>query len=37
MNRVTAEALKQRAAQIGRIRQITEDPEQGSMTIVLEV
>jgi len=36
-NRVTAEALKQKAARIGQIKQLTEDPESGSMTIVLEV
>ena len=37
VNRVTAEALKRRAAQLGEIKQLTEDPESGSMTIVLEV
>lgn len=37
VNRVTVQALKQKAAQIGEIKQITEDPESGSMTIVLEV
>lgn len=37
VNRVTAEALKQKAAQLGEIKQLTEDPESGSMTIVLEV
>lgn len=37
VNRVTAEALKQKAAQIGQIRQISEDPQAGSLTIVLEV
>lgn len=37
VNRVTAEALKQKAAQIGQIREMTEDPEKGSLTIVLEV
>jgi hypothetical protein len=36
VNRVTAEALKQRAAQIGEIKQITEEPN-GSLTIVVEV
>lgn len=37
VNRVTAEALKQKAAQLGSIKQMTEDPEAGSLTIVLEV
>jgi hypothetical protein len=37
VNRVTAEALKQKAAQMGQIKEITEDPQAGSMTIVLEV
>lgn len=37
VNRVTAEALKQKAAQIGRIKELTEDEESGSLTIVLEV
>lgn len=37
VNRVTAQALKQKAAQIGEIKEITEDTENGSMTIVLEV
>jgi FtsH ternary system domain X5 len=37
VNRVTAEALKRKAAQIGQIKQITEDTADGSMTIVLEV
>ncbi len=37
VNRVTAEALKQKAAQIGQIKQMTEDRESGSLTIVLEV
>ena len=32
-HRVTAEALKVRAAQLGEIEEITEDPESGSMTI----
>ena len=36
-NRATAEALKQKAAQIGQIKELTEDPESGSMTIVVEV
>ncbi|MGI9472967.1 MAG: hypothetical protein ACR2NZ_15610 [Rubripirellula sp.] len=37
VNRATAEALKQKAAQIGQIKEVTEDPESGSMTIVVEV
>ena len=37
VNRVTAQALKQKAAQMGEIKQITEDLENGTMTIVLEV
>lgn len=36
-NRATAEALKQKAAQIGQIKEVTEDPESGSLTIVVEV
>jgi len=37
VNRVTAEALKQKAAQLGQIKEMTEDPQTGSLTIVLEV
>ncbi len=37
VNRVTAEALKRKAAQLGQIKEITEDARDGSMTIVLEV
>lgn len=37
VNRVIAEALKQKAAQLGQIKQITEDPQSGSLTIVVEV
>jgi hypothetical protein len=37
VNRVTAEALKRKAAQMGQIKELTEDPQTGSMTIVLEV
>ena len=37
VNRITAEALKQKAAQIGQIKEMTEDQESGSLTIVLEV
>ncbi|HJT76232.1 MAG TPA: hypothetical protein VJ739_03445 [Gemmataceae bacterium] len=37
VNRVTAEALKRKAAQMGEIKELTEDPETGSLTIVVEV
>ena len=37
VNRVTAEALKEKAAQIGQIKSLTEDTQTGSLTIVLEV
>ena len=37
VNRVTAEALKQKAAQLGQIKEMTEDQQTGSLTIVLEV
>jgi hypothetical protein len=37
VNRVTAEALKQKAAQMGQIKEMTEDPQAGSLTIVVEV
>jgi hypothetical protein len=37
INRVTAEALKQKAAQIGQIKEVTEDPQSGSLTITVEV
>ena len=37
VNRVTAEALKEKAAQIGHIKEMTEDAQTGSLTIVLEV
>lgn len=37
VNRVTAEALKQKAAQIGQVKEVTEDAETGSLTIVVEV
>ena len=36
-NRATAEALKTRAAQLGEIKSISEDPAAGSLTIVVEV
>lgn len=37
VNRVTAEALKTKAGRLGRIKEMTEDPRAGSLTIVLEV
>lgn len=37
VNRVTAEALKRKAASLGQIKEMTEDPESGSMTITVEV
>jgi len=37
VNKVTSEALKRKAAQMGQIKEITEDPQSGSMTIVVEV
>jgi hypothetical protein len=37
VNRVTAEALKRKAAQLGQIKEMTEDPQTGSLTIVVEV
>ncbi len=37
VNRVTAEALKRKAASIGQIKEMTEDPESGSLTIKVEV
>jgi hypothetical protein len=37
VNRVTAEALKRKAAQMGEIKELTEDAETGSLTIVVEV
>jgi hypothetical protein len=37
VNRVTAEALKRKAASLGQIKEMTEDPESGSLTIVVEV
>ncbi|MBC8290301.1 MAG: hypothetical protein H8E37_08290 [Planctomycetes bacterium] len=37
VNRATAEALKRKASRIGQIKEMTEDPESGSITIVLEV
>lgn len=37
VHRVTAEALKRKAAQMGQIKEMTEDPQAGSLTIVVEV
>ena len=37
VNRVTAEALKEKAAQIGQIKEMSEDAATGALTIVLEV
>lgn len=37
VNKVTAEALKRKAASMGQIKEMTEDPETGSLTIVVEV
>lgn len=37
VNKVTAEALKRKAASMGQIKEITEDEQSGSMTIVVEV
>lgn len=37
VNKVTAESLKRRAAQIGNIKEISEDAQSGSLKIVVEV
>jgi hypothetical protein len=37
VNRATAEALKIKAAQLGQIKEISEDKASGSLTIVVEV
>jgi hypothetical protein len=37
VSRVTAEALKQKAAQLGQIKDISEDPQAGNLTITVEV
>ena len=37
VNRVTAEALKRKAASLGQVKEMTEDPQTGSLTIVIEV
>ena len=36
-NRVTAEALKRKAARLGQVKQITDDAQTGELTIVVEV
>jgi hypothetical protein len=37
VNRVTGEALKRKAAQLGAIKEMSEDPQTGSLTIKIEV
>jgi len=37
VNRVTGEALKQKAASLGKIKEMSEDQNTGNLTIVLEV
>src|SRR5262245_54368357 len=37
VNKVTADALKIKAAQMGQIKEMTEDPQSGSLTIIVEV
>jgi DNA anti-recombination protein RmuC len=37
VNRATAAALKLKASQMGQIKDLTEDPASGSLTIVVEV
>lgn len=37
VNRVTAEALKRKAHSLGQVKEMTEDPETGSLTIKVEV
>lgn len=37
VNRVTAEGLKIKAARMGQIKEMTEDPQTGNLTIVVEV
>ncbi len=37
VNRVTAEALKAKARQLGEIKEISEDPEAGALTIKVEI
>ena len=37
VNAITREALKRKAAQLGRIKEMSEDAESGSLTIKVEV
>jgi hypothetical protein len=37
VNSVTREALKRKAASLGTIKEMSEDPEAGSLTIKVEV
>jgi hypothetical protein len=37
VNRATAEALKQKARQLGEVTEISEDPETGAVTIRVKV
>jgi hypothetical protein len=37
VHQVTAEALKEKARSLGEIKELTEDPESGSLTIKVEV
>jgi hypothetical protein len=37
VNRVTTGALKQNAAQLGQIKEVTEDAESASLTIKVEM
>jgi hypothetical protein len=37
INRVTAAGLKRKAARLGQIKEMSEDAEQGTLTIVVEV
>lgn len=37
VNKVTAESLKRRAAQIGNVKEVSEDEKSGSLKIVVEV
>jgi len=37
VTKVTAEALKRKAASMGQIKEMTEDPQAGTLTIVVEV
>jgi hypothetical protein len=35
--RITAETLKEKAVQIGRSKDVTENPQSGSLTVTVEV